>query len=271
MKTELVIQTLREMGVVVHDLRGKLPVHPTRTFASRDPRKLLGLTAHHSAGPGGGVDRFQDVARYHVGPNHVSAQGCPGILYTLGVTSTGEVAVFWDLDVATWSQGDKAKPGDENADYLSVLSLGNFRSPENPSGGEPTPEQLWAFGAVVVAARRIWGRGFQITGHFDFGKPACPGATLEAMVRAMASHVQSQARGPSTTREVQEALSLLGYLPPGEVDGEDGPITRSAVASFQKDHRLQVDGKAGPKTRAALVQAVLGLTPSMDQIPAWAK
>src|SRR5262249_47473952 len=42
----------------------------------------------------------------------------------------------------------------------------------------------------------------------------------------------------------------------GEIDGEYGPITATAVRSFQTDHRLPVTGIADKATRAALDGAV---------------
>lgn len=247
------IQALTALGVVVLDLRGQLPEHATKRFATRDATKLRGLTAHHSAGPAGGRQQLEAVARYHVGANHVSATGCPGLLYTMAVLQDGSVALAHDLEVATWSQGDKARPGDENAEFMAVLTLGNFHSADNPTGNEPSPDQLWAFACVVRVARQLWGKGFDVTGHFQFGKPACPGATLEAVVRAMAKHVERPAPPAqvATLRDVQVALLALGY-DAGTADGQDGPRTRGAVAAFQRDHGLPVDGAAGPQTKAAL-------------------
>lgn len=252
--TDKLISALRRLGVTVVDLRGKLPTHATKTFGRRDPAALRGLVAHHSAGPTGGVDRFRAVASYHVGPNHISESGCPGICYSLGIAEGGEVCVFWDLEAATWSQGDRTQPGDENKEWLAVLAVGNFRSAGNPGGGEPSLEQLSSYLLLARACREVWGPGFAFTGHFAFGKPTCPGATLEAVARAIDEGTRREPTG--TVLQVQAGLAALGYLPAGEVDGLDGPVTRAAVASFQRAQGLGVDGKAGPRTWAALVRAV---------------
>lgn len=50
---------------------------------------------------------------------------------------------------------------------------------------------------------------------------------------------------------LQEVLAHLGYYR-GRIDGDFGPMTDSAVKSFQKDHGLYVDGEVGPKTIAEL-------------------
>ena len=55
----------------------------------------------------------------------------------------------------------------------------------------------------------------------------------------------------SEVRELQTHLTEAGF-DPGPVDGVFGPLTLSAVISFQKDRRLWVDGLVGPRTKAAL-------------------
>src|SRR5215212_1923257 len=50
---------------------------------------------------------------------------------------------------------------------------------------------------------------------------------------------------------LQVAMRALG-LYGSTVDGIAGPLTRGAVRTFQRRHRLQVDGIAGPHTRRAL-------------------
>ncbi len=253
------IALLKRAGLDVRDMRGHLPTHPTKKFETRDPAKLEGLCGHHTGGPMGDWRRFKAVADYHIGPNHVSSTGCPGILYTLGIAQGGEVCIFHDLDVKTWSQGTSEIPGDENADYLATLILGNFKSDDH-EGGEPTIDQMLSFLAVCKVCRSMWGYAFDYTGHFQFGKPACPGATLEGIVRAAATHVVRDqvpinvVDGDTTTFWLQGALQSLGY-DPGPVDGIPGPSTRSAVCSFQKDHGLVVDGVAGPITIAAIKEA----------------
>ncbi|TQI72886.1 putative peptidoglycan binding protein [Bosea sp. AK1] len=56
------------------------------------------------------------------------------------------------------------------------------------------------------------------------------------------------------TREVQAALSLLGY--PLVVDGAMGPKTRTIVQTFQRGAGLAADGIVGPLTVAAIQAAV---------------
>lgn len=61
----------------------------------------------------------------------------------------------------------------------------------------------------------------------------------------------SRPDGSSRVREVQRALSRLGYRP-GPVDGRFGPRTEAAVRWFQIKHGLEADGVVGPATHGHL-------------------
>ncbi|HEV2991072.1 MAG TPA: GH25 family lysozyme [Candidatus Angelobacter sp.] len=56
--------------------------------------------------------------------------------------------------------------------------------------------------------------------------------------------------GP-TVVAIQQALSSAGF-DPGPADGQFGPRTKAAVASFQTAQGLTADGEVGPQTAAAL-------------------
>ena len=190
---------LRGLGVTVHDMRGNLAKHASKTFSDRPVSNLQGVAFHHSAGSTGGLDKFLSIARYHVGPNHISSTGAPGICYSMGITADGEVAIF-------------STPGHD--------------------AKEPSPEQLWAVCCVALAFRSVFGVGFGFAGHFDFGKPRCPGSTIEAVVRAMRTHVaQPHDEGNlDSLAAVQTALGKLGYTP-GTPDGIAGPRTRASLSA----------------------------------------
>ncbi len=57
-----------------------------------------------------------------------------------------------------------------------------------------------------------------------------------------------------TTRDVQQALNLLGESPKLTEDGAHGPLTFAAVKRFQTAYRLSVDGLVGPQTIAKLTE-----------------
>jgi hypothetical protein len=53
---------------------------------------------------------------------------------------------------------------------------------------------------------------------------------------------------PETVEGTQERLNHMNYFV-GDVDGEDGPFTRTAVMRFQRDHDLPVTGELDEATR----------------------
>jgi peptidoglycan hydrolase-like protein with peptidoglycan-binding domain len=55
----------------------------------------------------------------------------------------------------------------------------------------------------------------------------------------------------SQVKALQRALKALGY-PVGKVDGDYGPVTKTAVTAFQRAAGLTADGIFGPKTLNAL-------------------
>lgn len=66
-------------------------------------------------------------------------------------------------------------------------------------------------------------------------------------------------------RNVQQRLQALGYYQ-GELDGQYGPGTSSAVQLFQSQHGLQPDGAVGPDTSAILFSSQAKLA-QPTQIP----
>ncbi len=64
-------------------------------------------------------------------------------------------------------------------------------------------------------------------------------------------------------RSLQAKLTTDGFSP-GPVDGRFGPLTRAAVARFQRADGLAVDGIVGPRTRHGL--AAGGLLPGAGSI-----
>jgi lipoprotein-anchoring transpeptidase ErfK/SrfK len=79
----------------------------------------------------------------------------------------------------------------------------------------------------------------------DFAKPS-GGANWKAKPRGAKS---------LGTREVQQRLADMQYLPRSAVDGVDGYRTQEAVIAFQAWNGLDRDGVVGPATTAALAKA----------------
>jgi len=129
------------------------------------------------------------------------------------------------------------------------------------------PELPWRriaiFGAFgVVALIAILGA----VGVFNSSsKPRAvtpPPVTVPTQTTPTATTKHSAVTLPKTTlkpgdtgaqvKALQRALKSLGY-PVGKVDGQYGPATKTAVASFQHAAGLTEDGVFGPKTLNALI------------------
>jgi lysozyme len=71
----------------------------------------------------------------------------------------------------------------------------------------------------------------------------------------------------TTTRGIQRALNMLGWLPKLTEDGAFGSHTKAALAAWQAANGLYDDGIPGPKTRAKLQEALDELEPDTDPSP----
>lgn len=262
------------------DARETLPRHATKTFKTRAVSGIKGIVIHQSAGG----DNPEATARYHVGPNHVSKTGNPGLCYTFYVRQSGEIWWAWDLDKRTWSQGGKGSPvpgTNGNTNFMGVCVGGDFDGPEHKGrDGMPTVQQIHSvlalclhltgyenhseipdelFGALDCAPEALWG-------HKQFGKLNCPGLALQAVADAARHHLadpSARTPGEITDTEWQEGLVGLGYdLGPwgpkkDGVDGDWGGSSKRALVAFQSDHDLTADGIRGPLTRSTFVGALV--------------
>jgi len=235
------------------DYRTLLKVHPTKRFRKRvAPTDILGCCTHHSASPN---QNPRNTAAYHVGPNHVSATGCPGILYTFVISQAIEedkVLLCNDLQSATWSQAKKDpgnKPewsGDENRHLVSVLCMGDFNEEGRPGkSGEPTASQFDRWKKVTSWLQNVFGfDGMGFFGHHHFGKAFCPGQTLRRLVACR----RMGFKGLDTDGDWQEALLRWNpnCLPKYGADGFWGNESRRALIEFERQHKHRADGVQDP-------------------------
>ena len=78
-------------------------------------------------------------------------------------------------------------------------------------------------------------------------------AATPAVSRALPTTTLKPGDTGTQVRALQRALKALGYSV-GTIDGQYGPTTKTAVASFQHAAGLAEDGVFGPKTLNALIQ-----------------
>ena len=248
------------------DSRSTLARHPSKRFNSRPVDQIVGIVVHQTAGR----DNPFGTAKYHVGKNHVSETGCPGLLYTFFIRQNGEIHWANDLDAETWSQGGRGTPvpgTQPNKHFLSVVLGGDFNGAGGHIGddGHPTAHQIHAllcltqhltgghkspaipselFAALSCSSAALYG-------HQNFGKPACPGVTGQAIVDGIRHHLETPEQWSS--EDWQKALVGAGFLTDGDVDGAWGPKSKTALVAFQRSRGLAVDGLRGTLTKSALI------------------
>ena len=235
------------------DLRGKLVTNANaKRWRKRKVEELKGMVWHQALGWGS----VENVAKYHTGPDsHLAKGGVESIAYSWAVRTDGQIALCNDLDRAVWSQGYAGRPGDENAEFLSVMFAGLFHGPgvTDPSAGQPTDAQLVAGLLLWRTCAALWGwSGEDLYGHYHFGKPACPGNTLQGVIECMRTNVAKPKRDFSSVKGRQKALKDLGFYN-GRVDGIWGPRSRGALIRFQLANQLAPDGVWKDDTSALMV------------------
>ncbi|MDH5381570.1 MAG: N-acetylmuramoyl-L-alanine amidase [Cyclobacteriaceae bacterium] len=239
-----------------HDGRGHLATNNNGAkWKTRNVEKLQGLVMHQELGWGS----VEGVARYHTGPSsHLHDGGVESISYSWAIRRDGQIVLCNDLDKATWSQGYKGRAGDENAEFISVMFEGMFKGEKvtDPKAGEPNDKQLLSGMVLWQVCKTEWDwDSDDLYGHYHFGKPACPGDTLQVMIDAIRSNREKLVYDFSTVTGRQQALKDLGYYAM-EVDGKWGPGSKGALVRFQTEHHLEPDGIWGPNTEAAMWKAL---------------
>jgi len=244
------METLLRNYPRIFDVRKDLPTGPGE-WKKRDPEKIEGMVWHQALGWG----TVEDVARYHSGPNHLSEEGLPGIAYTFAIRRSGDILLCNDLAAKPWSQGTRNRAGDENAEFMSCLFEGRFwgRDVNDPNVGEPTIEQIESGLYLWKLVRDTYGWPFDaLYGHSNFGKPACPGYTLQRIIDAIA---RSEPKPNSEqVRGVQQQLQQLGFYL-STIDGLWGPLSQQALIAFQIDQKIETTGILNMATRGLLTHA----------------
>lgn len=270
--------------------RGHETVHGAYATVSRTP---LAVLCHHSAGrPREGLDAVDALAKfsiadpkYKVGENGAvvlnkrgkplwvgGGKGFPGLPYTFVVPGIptvrdGRVTVYrvWDDQWWTWHTSRAV-----NKIGVSVCVSGWYASRHDalaPNARErPDPLVMLSLERLVLKylLPRYGLTPDDLYGHFDFGKPACPGDFIEDWIRrsrgepgilAPSGDGKVDQRELRTVRQIQEALVVLGF-DPGPVDGIWGPLTANGLRAFQSSATITADGVWGPNSERALRSAL---------------
>lgn len=263
-------------------------------------RKVKGIVAHTTAGPNRqGLSAARGLANwvcrnpvYKLDENgnvvykttrsgkkipvrRGGGRGWPGPPYPFLVpyipeTVDGKLEVyrFWEDEWWVWSTHRSV-----NKDFTAVAFAGMFKSRhyKNPNFDRDPHPLAMAAGQELILDYLIPRYGLStddVYGHFDFGKPACPGDAIEAWIREtrgeQVTFREDEKRTPSnapsldTWKERQDALVSLGFdLGPYGADGKFGYFTRHAIKAFQEENELVADGIWGPRTKRAMIECLL--------------
>lgn len=87
----------------VTNLVGQLPRHAVRRPATRNHKQIKYIAVHHVGAGEASVNATPlSIARYHIGPNHISKRGCPTVCYALMIDSRGNIYKTEDFTTVTW-------------------------------------------------------------------------------------------------------------------------------------------------------------------------
>lgn len=251
-------------------------------YRSELGRKVQRVILHQSAGnPRDGRDAVDRMASWITrAPKYAEkngkrrrvggGRGFPAIPYTFLVPFRPEIVDgksvvyrLWDDSWHTWHTRRA------NRDGVGICFAGSFetRHSKKFSNSHPTSQAL-AAGEELILDYLLPRYGLttdDLCGHFDFGKPTCPGDALEAWVRRKRGETVTWFDGdeapelddrPLVAREQQiAALQSLGYGVGLLLDDRDD--WRFTVESFQEDAGLVADGLWGPNTERGLRLALV--------------
>lgn len=259
----------------IYDVSHLLPRHGYKRYETRSVAEIDRIVLHKSGANGPpGYNGALGMARFCV-----EHRGWPGAAYHFWLSQVpdkdeSQRLVIYRCNATATRSYHTGKLC--NRFGLSIAFQGNYDGdgdfiPEN----RPTEAQM-VMAELLVAHLRAqhnivfektdadddWG----LTGHWEWGKPVCPGDFVRAWamrkrgenlreppVAVPTSHEVDPRR--FTVQQLQQALALLDF-DPGQIDGVRGYRTRAALESFQKSAGLASDGVYGPKSANALLAAL---------------
>lgn len=274
------LEAVLGQAIVIYDVSRLLPrnAKSRHVYRRRSPRGIRYVIVHKSGADGPAGFRGCEASARFV----TRHRGWPGAAYTYwlprepDVTEQGRVIYRCHADnVRSFHTG-----GRMNTLGVGIGVQGNYDGDGDGFADKvPTDFQIDALGALVgyledrhtrfEATRKLdQDQNWCLTGHWEHGKPVCPGDAMQLWVRqtrgeltALAANVICPAQrneidpGEFTVRQRQQALAAVGFSP-GRIDGRWGYRSRAALEDFQAQHQLVVDGVWGRHTSAAMLDAL---------------
>ena len=212
-----------------NDLRNQLPRHPTKTPTVRTLSNIDMIVVHTT-------DWDTDVmtlAKYDVGPNHISSTGCPGITYHDVVMKDGTRNHCESYKNVTWHVGKWNPKSIAIALMYRCTSAGKPDLTPPPAMIESLKNLLVTQVLVLkVLPNNIRGhRELEFTGWiWKLGKDGKAGKSLIKTCPGM--QVDLDKLRDDVTRRVQTKLGFDGYYK-GPIDGQFGPKSQAALKEWK--------------------------------------
>ncbi|MCK5617697.1 N-acetylmuramoyl-L-alanine amidase [Candidatus Pacearchaeota archaeon] len=148
--------------------------HPIRRWSTRKLTQINKIIIHQELADG----NIEAVNRYHIMPNHMSKRGCPHFCYHYGIEKNGEIIQANELNHICWHTKGQNETG------IGIMLAGNFIGPGHEEGDEGLgEEQIKSLEELCDYLIKAFDFSYNdIYGHCHFGKPACPGYTVEGWI-----------------------------------------------------------------------------------------
>lgn len=149
----------------IRNLSASLPKHPTKRYNTRSLAQIQQAIIHHTTGPT--TQTPKSIADYHVGPNHISNEGIPGIAYHFIIDRAAKVFQTNDLETVSWHVSG------QNTRSIGICLIGDYDELA------PTTKQMLQLLRLLRYLNRKLGRTLDITGHRDYASKSCPGDLVD--------------------------------------------------------------------------------------------
>jgi len=219
----------------VTDLSDTLPVHPTKKPTKQT--KINKLVVHMTDG----VVTARGLAKYDIGPNHISKTGCPTITYHYLIHQSGDVDKCVNHSIVTWHAGNHNRKslalalnykGDNKWEKARSQGVGTDLPPN--SANRPTSTAIERLldllhklclaelvsPVQIFGHRELKGTGWTLQKGSKRLRKTCPGMAVDL------DYIRD-----SVTKRVQQTLKSEG-LYGGRIDGYWGKKSKKAFKVF---------------------------------------
>lgn len=221
------------------DLRGKLPVHKTKRYSTRNLSDIRSYGIHHSLTKTGSPQAF---AGYHVGTND-----WPEIAYAYVIQQDG--TIYWCLDWRKISY----HVGSSNKHSLGICLVGDYRSQQ------PTPEQYASAIKLIRWLQPQIPTAQEILGHSEYpgyAWKACPVISMDKFRTDVAAPAAIAPKYPAARVFVNGQEVANGLLIGDRVYAPLRAVGEAAGAVVGWDHTSKTANIDGRPVAGLLIDAV---------------